>query len=186
MDIEQQIQAENAGEMQYQEQQQQQSGGLAGVVVAKITRYLDNYAEKEGKGWVFGADTDFEAVGFRKKKGKETGKRQPNVAFVSLERLPALPSGAVLLAPDLAVEVFSVTDNPYVMSSKVKEYLAAGVKMVWVVNPPDQMIEVHLPDQLPKYLTVADEVNSGEVLPGFKLKIADLFGRVVAATEDED
>lgn len=152
------------------QQQQQQSGGLAGVIELRIGKYLSIYADTEPlKGWVFGADTDFDLPNVEK-------TMQPDVAFVSIERLPFPDRHTVKVAPDLAVEVYSKSDSNYSTEDKVKDYLAAGVKLVWVVRPINQLIEVYRPNEdEPIVYGVRKELDGGEVLPGFKLRVADIF-----------
>ena len=181
-----------------QEQQQHALGGVPGVVEMLIGSHLTQFVYANKRGWVFGVDTDFEVEGFKKSKSRaahsgkpddktddKPGRKQPDVAFVSIERLPGVPRGVVKVAPDLVVEVYSENDSPYAMSDKVKEYLAAGVKLVWVVNPANQVIEVHQPVQDKALLLgIKDEIDGGEVLPGFMLKLQDVFGQVIEAVED--
>jgi Uma2 family endonuclease len=159
--------------LQEQVQQQQESGGLPGFVVARLTYFLVNYADRDAKGWVFGADTDFKLPGLE-------GTLQPDVAFVTSTRLAFPDRNTVAVAPDLAVEVFSKTDSEYDMTDKVKDYLQAGVKMVWVVRLPAKLIEVHTQQQSAKPLLLgAGEIIEGaEVLPGFELPVDDIFVRL--------
>ncbi len=61
----------------------------------------------------------------------------PDIGFVSRERIPpsGRPSGFWPFAPDLAVEIVSPSDRYSAVLRKVGEYLAAGVRAVWVVTP---------------------------------------------------
>ena len=63
--------------------------------------------------------------------------RKPDLSFIRLGRLPGerVPDGHIKLAPDLAVEVISPNDIHYETDRKVEEYLKAGTRLVWVVNP---------------------------------------------------
>lgn len=180
--------------------QRHESGGLPSAIEVIISGYLFNFVYPNNLGWLFGANADFEVEGF-KPKGKRkfgnsnpgpgqkdrTGRRQPDVAFVSKAHLPALPRGAVKVVPDLVVEVYSETDDQYDMSDKVKEYLAVGVPLIWVVRPVDKLIEVYRADaEVPTLLGIKSELDGGNVLPGFKLALTEIFGKVVEATEDEE
>jgi len=97
-------------EIQNQEQQRQLFGGLPGVVEIVVASHLFTFVPANNLGWVFGADTEFIAPGFKKKNKNPSklsdptaGRKQPDIAFISIEHLPAVPRGPVLMAPDLAV-----------------------------------------------------------------------------------
>lgn len=154
--------------LQREEELEEVAGGLSGEVGAIIIGYLVQHVYPNRLGRVFNANTDFEFFG--------TGKRQPDVAFVSLERLPENTPDAVPLVPDLAVEVLSKTDQSYASDSKVLEYLRVGVKLVWIVRPILKIIEIYHPgDVKPTTLGIEDELDGENVIPGFKLKISKLF-----------
>lgn len=156
-----------------EQQQQQQTGGLPGVVSSRIGRLLGNFVDAENLGWVCGADTDF------KWPGLETPRR-PDVAFVSIERLQFPDRDAIPISPDLAVEVFSKTDSPYEMLDKVQEYLAAGVQLIWVVNPVTRVIEVYKPGDFEpsQIVNTEGELTGDPVLKRFKLKVSDIFSNI--------
>lgn len=185
--------AETEYETQNLEQQRHLSGGLPGVVEIVVASHLFTFVSANHLGWVFGADTEFIAPGFKKKiknvsKMVEltTGRKQPDIAFISIEHLPAVPRGPVLMAPDLAVEVYSENDKTYDAEDKVDEYLAVGVKIVWLIRPVKRLIEVYHPgDKKPLLLGIDDELDGGEVLPGFKLKVAEIFRNIVEASPEE-
>jgi Uma2 family endonuclease len=104
--------------------------------------------------------------------------RIPYVAFVSWNRLPdrRVPREPIPgLAPDLAVEVLSESNTPGEMARKRQEYFAAGVRLVWVVDPEARTVEVFT---TPEHCTVLHEehtLEGGEVLPGLTLPLRELF-----------
>lgn len=61
------------------------------------------------------------------------------------------------------------------IDDKVDEYLRAGVRMIWVVRPIWQIVEVYRKNQHIKVYEVSDEIDDEDVLPGFKLKVSELF-----------
>jgi Uma2 family endonuclease len=61
------------------------------------------------------------------------------------------------------------------MRNKAEAYLTFGTRIVWLVFPEDQTIEVYLPDEDVKTLTVEDTLEGGEILPGFTLSVHDVF-----------
>jgi Uma2 family endonuclease len=103
--------------------------------------------------------------------------RRADVSFIRFGRLTREqpPEGHIRLAPDLAVEVVSPNDLAYDVDSKVEDYLQAGVRLVWVVNPVTRTVRVHRPDGPGATLRADDELTGGDVLPGFSCRIRELF-----------
>jgi len=79
------------------------------------------------------------------------------------------------LAPDLAVEVVSPNDEVYEVDEKVQEWLDAGVRCVWVVNPMQRTVEVHRAAGAGTILRESDELTGEDVVPGFRCRVADFF-----------
>jgi Uma2 family endonuclease len=79
--------------------------------------------------------------------------------------------------PDLAVEVTSKSNTRKEMDRKLKDYFETGVRVVWEVEPRKRIISVYrsLTDSVT--LREADELDGGEVLPGFRVKVATIFAR---------
>jgi Uma2 family endonuclease len=105
--------------------------------------------------------------------------RIPDVAFFSWGRLPGgrLPSEAVPeLAPDLAIEVLSEGNTKREMEKKRKEYFAAGVDVVWEVDPKKRSVTVYERGRKkPRVYHPTQTIESGGSLAGFRLVLADLF-----------
>lgn len=104
--------------------------------------------------------------------------RAPDVSFVSWDQLPtrqvpdeALPS----LHPDLAVEVFSKGNTREEMARKRREYFRTGCKIVWMVYPRKRVVDVYSSPTKFTTLTESDSLDGGDVLPGFRLPVRNLF-----------
>ena len=78
--------------------------------------------------------------------------------------------------PLLAVEVLSPDNTRREVERKVGIYLGAGVALVWVVDPKPRTVSVHQPGREPRVLGGDDVLEGGEVLPGFAVALAHLFG----------
>lgn len=153
-----------------------------GVLVAKTRGYrksylaillatlLGAYVRRQNAGIVTGPDGTF-----RLAPGQV---RIPDVAFASWERLPGgrLPHESLPdLAPDLAVEVLSRSNTPQEMERKLRDYFAAGVRLVRYVDPAARTANVYTePDRL-TVLREGDTLDGGSVLPGFSMAVQDLF-----------
>jgi Uma2 family endonuclease len=106
--------------------------------------------------------------------------RRPDAAFVSFERWPKdkgmpIAGNAWEVTPDLAVEVVSPTDRVEELREKIAEYFEAGVRLVWVVHPLLQLVDVYESLIQIRGLTRTDTLDGGSVLPGFRTPVAALF-----------
>jgi Uma2 family endonuclease len=103
--------------------------------------------------------------------------RGPDVAFISRERLD--PVGFTVRffpgAPDLAIEVLSPSNRPGEIHGKVADYLAAGARLVWVVDPQRRRVTVYRSLLAPRTLGEEDALDGEDVLPGFSVRAGDLF-----------
>jgi Uma2 family endonuclease len=103
--------------------------------------------------------------------------RIPDLSFVSDQRLPPVETWNKFLelAPDLAVEVVSPSDTANEVHEKVMEYLAVGVRLIWVVHPAQRTVTVYPGDRTGHVRTEGDILDGGTVLPGFTLAVEDIF-----------
>jgi Uma2 family endonuclease len=103
--------------------------------------------------------------------------RGPDVSFWSKERLPLdqQPSGYPNAVADLCVEVLSPDDSIAKVRTKVREYLASGVRLVWVVDPESMTVTVHRPGVPEVTYPATDTIDGGDVLPEFRSKVIEFF-----------
>jgi Uma2 family endonuclease len=103
--------------------------------------------------------------------------RRPDVSFIAKERLSKdlLAHGYIYIAPDLAVEVLSPNDLAYEVDQKVDEYLSAGVRLIWIVNPEKRTVTIHRPSGTVTKLNDQDVVDGEDVLPGFRCPVHEFF-----------
>jgi Uma2 family endonuclease len=147
------------------------TGGRHGYIVVNITLPLATFVRQHGLGKVFGAETGFQIA-----HNPDT-VRAPDVAFVSTERIgDQIPRGFFQGAPDLAVEVLSPDDRLGRVLRKVNDWLEAGCRAVWVIDPDSQSVSIHLRGQEVRILGIADQLSGGEILPGFSFPIAEILG----------
>lgn len=103
--------------------------------------------------------------------------RAPDVAFVSVDRIPPgpFPSAYWNGAPDLAVEVLSPGERLAAAETKVREYLACGARAAWVVRPRTRTVSIYHADEPPVVFTEGDAIEDPLVLPGFRYALRRLF-----------
>lgn len=137
----------------------------------RINVLLTNYCDQHHLGWVLGPD-----AGYRCFSDDGDKVRKPDVSFVDGRRLAAAdePEGFATFAPDLAVEVISPNELFEDVMVKVSEYLDAGVRLVWVIDPTTRRAHIYRPDS-GIILTSKDDLDGEAVIPGFRCPINDLF-----------
>lgn len=147
------------------------SGGEHGGLAMDFGSALGMHVREHRLGRVLAAET-----GFRLRANPDT-VRAPDVSFVRREHLAGgkLPVGFLPFAPDLAVEVVSSNDTAEEVQGKIRDYLEAGTGLVVVVYPRAKTVLVHQPSGEIRTLGIADTFDGGDVVPGFRYSIADLF-----------
>jgi Uma2 family endonuclease len=127
-------------------------------------------------GHVVGSSAGFRWPG--RKVDRPDSVRSPDVSFVAAGRFPdeRWPVGFAELAPDLAVEVLCPNDNSRDVLEKVGEYLDAGSRLVWVIDPEARTAAVHRSLTDVRVLREADALEGEDVVPGFACRLADVLG----------
>jgi Uma2 family endonuclease len=145
-------------------------GVLSGYLATELTLFV----RAHGLGRVY---TD--GVGYTLFRNPDT-VRGPDVSYVSREREATLTAvrGFINGAPDLAVEVRSPDDRWPTLEAKATEYLTAGARLVWIVDPRRRMVQVRRPGQPPVVLRGADVLDGGDLLAGWSLPVSRLFAEL--------
>lgn len=154
------------------------SGNKANVIAANLIAALVAFVKVRKLGRVSGADGQFDLT----QPGAATETALiPDVAFVSAGRLAPLRSNEAnaipRLAPELVAEVASPSQYRPELAEKARIYLESGVQLVWVIWPDDEEVDVWRPgaDQPVTTLSINDDLDGLDVLPGFSHPVADLF-----------
>ena len=131
-----------------------------------------HYVLEHDLGEVYAAET-----GFLLARNPDT-VRAPDFAFIAKDRLP--PSrpkpGWVEVVPDLVAEVVSSGDRISEVHEKVRMWLDAGVRLVWVVFPAPRVIEAHRAGRDVVTLREGGALDGEDVVPGFSAPVALIFG----------
>ena len=139
----------------------------------RVGHYLTGYADAHG-GWVYESE-----LGYRCFPTKPKQVRKADVSYISFARMPVETyedEGFCTTCPEIAVEVLSPNDNAYEVDAKTEEWLTAGAREVWLVNPELQVVRVHRADSTLTLFRAADTLTT-PLLPGFAVPVADLFRR---------
>lgn len=140
-----------------------------------IARLVQEFVEKHNLGFVLG-----EAGMTRLAPGLI---RIPDVSFVSWERMSnhRIPRKPMLeCAPDLAVEVLSPSNTKREMERKLQDYFAAGVLLVWYVDPVERTVVVYNSIDQFTLLRESDSLSGEPLLPGLTIPLKVLFSQLEA------
>lgn len=144
-----------------------------GRVTMRLAARLEMFVEEHSLGDVLGSET-----GFVISRNPDT-VLAPDIAFVRQERVSA--SDEVMEfwpgTPDLAVETISRWDRIFEVDEKVEQWLGAGTKLVWVVDPKKKTIAVHRIGRDARILTTNDMLDGEDVVPGFHIPVSVVFSK---------
>jgi Uma2 family endonuclease len=147
-------------------------GQHSDAIAANILIILGGFAKERNLGLINGAQGSYQIFPDDPKKF-----RVPEVSFTRRERPPETgpADGHGKIAPDLMVEVISPNDLAVEVSLKVQDFLGAGVRLVWVVNPFLRDVQVYRAGGRPSFLQASDTLDGEDVLPGFHCLVEELF-----------
>ena len=140
-----------------------------GILVVELATYLNAFVKEHKLGKVM-ADT-----GTITERDPDT-VRGPDISYMSRARLEAYPTkGFFGIAPELCIEILSPSNRPGEITEKVSEYFAAGARLVWIVDQMRERVTVYRSSTDLRVLTKTEQLDGGDVLPGFQLPLAQLF-----------
>jgi Uma2 family endonuclease len=146
------------------------AGFRHGDVAAEVLVKLANYVRGKKLGRVLAAET-----GFKLFSNPDT-VRAPDVGFVRQDRIPdPLPRGFAAFAPDLAVEVLSPDDRPGEVLAKVADWLNAGTRLVWIIDPDRRSARVHRADGTVSLIPEDGSLEGEDVIPGFACPLTEVL-----------
>lgn len=133
---------------------------------------LKAFVRPAGLGYVLPPDASFQCFPDAPKR-----VRRSDAAFIAAGRLSPdqyRAEGHCTVCPDLIVEVISPNDLASEVNRKVQEWLKAGARLVWVIDPDAKLVFCHRPDGV-DIRREADTLTGDPVLAGFSCPVADLF-----------
>ena len=146
------------------------AGYSHGRVTLNLTVRLGAHVESAGCGQLVAAET-----GFTLFRTPDT-VRAPDIAFVRRERLPdPATTGFPEMAPDLVVEVLSPDDRPGETLAKVGDWLEAGARLAWVIDPQRRLARIYRADGTESLLAESDALDGEDVLPGFTCRLGAIL-----------
>lgn len=140
---------------------------IPSTIAIRIAFLLSIFLETHPIGYVTGSDGTYRL--------SSDNAPMPDVAYISKASLPEAPEREVDGPPDLAVEVKSPNDTKRELRLKAELYLRYGTKMVWLVFPDEQAVEVYVPNEDVILVGIDGTLDGREVLPDFILAVKEIF-----------
>jgi Uma2 family endonuclease len=135
----------------------------------------------EGQLWLWNRQTKLGVVfdsssGFQLPNGAD---RSPDASWVKLERwqtlTPKEQEGFAPLCPDFVVELRSKSDNMEPLREKMREYIANGARLGWLIDRKNKKVEIYRQSQDVEILDNPSTLSGEDVLPGFVLDLTDVW-----------
>ncbi|MEX2153953.1 MAG: Uma2 family endonuclease [Gemmatimonadaceae bacterium] len=147
------------------------ASGMHGWVQSNLAALLIPFVAQHGLGKVLNDGVGYELIALPRTV------RNPDAAFIRADRLPAggLGRGFVRMAPDLAVEVLSPDERASELEEKLDDYREAGTPLIWVIDPERRTVMIVSDDAPVRWLRADDMLEAGDVIPGFRCRVAELF-----------
>jgi Uma2 family endonuclease len=147
-------------------------GAQQALIVGRVGRLIDDAVEARDLGVVFLA-----GVGCILRRNPDSVRR-PDVAFVAWEHFPGrrIPEEFCPCAPEFVIETVASDDRAIELHDKVHDFLEAGTRLFWVLWPHRRVVTIWRPDRMGHELGPDDYLDGGDVLPDFRVRVADFLG----------
>jgi len=140
-----------------------------GILQTLVARFISAYADEHKLGLTF---TEVGCILSR----NPDNVRAPDVAFLAEGRLKSVDFGAYLpVAPDLVVEIVSPGDAASEIIDKINEYFEEDTRLMWLFYPQRRQVYVYKSPEDIQVVNIDGILDGGDVLPGFKLPLRDVF-----------
>jgi len=138
---------------------------------ADLTCQLVGWSQTDGSGVSFASCTGFAL--------QNNAIRSPDASWAKREKWGHLTKkqkeGFAPFCPDFVAELRPPPDSLTQLCDKMLEYIANGASLGWLIDPSERRVYVYRPDQEVVILENPELVSGDPVLPGFKLKMDELW-----------
>jgi Uma2 family endonuclease len=145
------------------------TGFGTGVRNSKIAQRLESWAEADGRG-----DAADSSTGFVLPNG---ARRSPDASWVLKTRLPQDDEGFLHLCPDFVIELKSSSDRIPKLKAKMREYMANGAQLGWLIIPENRAVMIYRPNGEPETRIGIDSIEGEAPVEGFKLDLQSIWDR---------
>ena len=147
------------------------TGGETGKRNAALTARLYLWAKADGRGVAFDSDTGFELP--------NGATRSPDASWIPLDKWNAIPREErerfARICPEFVVELRSRTDRLSVLQAKLKEYVANGAQLGFLIDPLEQKVEVYRPGADVSIQEKPATLSAEPEMPGLVLDLEDVW-----------
>jgi Uma2 family endonuclease len=147
------------------------TGGETGDRNLELGGQVWFWNRQNGLGKAFDSST-----GFKLPNG---ATRSPDVSWIKIETWNALTPEQrkkfLPLCPDFVIELVSESDDLADTQAKMREYIANGLRLGWLINPKNKQVEIYRPNQEIEVLQSPANLSGENVLPGFILDLQPIF-----------
>lgn len=142
------------------------------AVVVLLIGILNAFVRQHRLGVVYSSDASYQCF-----PHDPSQVRRPDLSFIAKGRMSReqFERGHCRLAPDFVVEVLSPGDEPAVIGNKVEEYLEAGVRLVWLINPMSRTAEEYRLEGHTEHVRRGGTLSADPVLDGLRIPLADIL-----------
>ena len=106
------------------------------------------------------------------------GGRAPDASWVSPERLADLDNEQYRtgqVCPDFVAEIRSPSNTLAYLQRKMEQYIAAGARLGWLIDPRNRRVTIYRPGQEPELLDNPAILYGEAVMPGFEFRVGALI-----------
>ena len=137
----------------------------------EIFRQVSNWALADGRGVAFDSSTGYDLP--------NGANRAPDVSWVLKSRIAELTPEERFdyypLCPDFVIELRSKSDRLSTLQAKMREYLANGARLGWLVDPLERSVHVYRAGALPQVLTEPAAITGDPELPGLIVDLTTIW-----------
>jgi Uma2 family endonuclease len=147
-------------------------GAKSSLAATNLLGLVWHFVRSNNLGLVFQADCGYQIF------AEEPGRvRFADGSFLRRGKMPEdrVPQGHCRVAPDVVIEAVSPNDTAYEVEDKIAQWLGAGVRLVWVLYPEAQRVQVHRADGTVTKLRSAEQLSGEDVIPEFQCPVAEVF-----------
>ena len=139
---------------------------------AELLVDVGTWNRKKKLGKIFDSST-----GFKLSNGADIS---PDVSWIKQERWEAIPEDLkqrfAPITPDFVAEIRTGDQNLNYLKDKMEEYIACGCRLAWLIDPKNRKTWVYYENGDIQTIPFETSLNGGDVMPGFDLRLADIFG----------
>ena len=150
---------------------QSPTGSIGGKCDLEIAFEIMLWSKKSGKGFAFGPATGFTLP--------DTSVKSPDTAWISRENWKKVPKGLrrkfAPICPEFVVEVKSETDNWEESETKMRDWIANGCKLGWLIDPSEKLFMIYTPENVYPEKQVFGIITGGNLLKGLKIDLRTVF-----------